>query len=294
MRPGDTVTLAALLFLVVAGWLAGWLSQLSSRRQGVIAGLGLLGAALIAATQALSVHLPLTARVIGDWLPDILLLIVYWQAGQFLRMPSKLPSGANPAKSNQTLGEKLQAWLVEFDRKRLGTFLDRWAGKWSTTWIGNYFELAYLLCYAMIPCGVAVLYWAHQRSAIDRYWAVVLPASYLCYLLVPFAQTLPPRLLPAAASVPSAKPPSAKSKIRSLNLFILRHGSIHLNPFPSAHVASTIGASIVLMQYVPAAGIVFLLIALSIAAGAVLGRYHYALDVILGAMLPVCIRGLLG
>jgi membrane-associated phospholipid phosphatase len=75
-----------------------------------------------------------------------------------------------------------------------------------------------------------------------------------------------------------------------LNLFILRHGSIHLNTFPSAHVAATVGASLVLLQWVPVAGVVFLLISLSIAAGAVLGRYHYALDVIFGAMLPLCIR----
>jgi membrane-associated phospholipid phosphatase len=78
-----------------------------------------------------------------------------------------------------------------------------------------------------------------------------------------------------------------------MNLYILRHASIHLNTFPSAHVAATIGASLVLMRWVPVVGVLFLLISLSIAAGAVLGRYHYALDVILGAMLPLCLRGLL-
>jgi hypothetical protein len=43
MRPGDIVTLAAQLFLVLA---AGWLRRKSRRRQRQIAGLGLLGAAL--------------------------------------------------------------------------------------------------------------------------------------------------------------------------------------------------------------------------------------------------------
>jgi membrane-associated phospholipid phosphatase len=277
LRPGETVTLAALLFLVVMGWLR----RISPKRQRQVAGLGLLGAALIAATQALSLHLPATAKVVGDWLPGLLMLVVYWQAGRFFGTPLGTP--------NDTFNDKLQAWLVEFDRRRLGTLLDHWAARWSTTWIGSYFELAYLFCYALIPCGVGVLYWAHQRSAIDQYWATVLPASYLCYGLVPFAQTLPPRLLPGAGNAPSARQP-----IRTLNLFILRHASIHLNTFPSAHVAATVGASLVLLQWVPAAGVLFLLIALSIAAGAVLGRYHYALDVILGALLPLCLRGLLG
>ena len=269
MRAGDIITLAALLFLVVVGWLR----RISFAQLRPIAGLAFLGAALIACRRALSLPFPQSAGVVGDWLPCLLMLIVYWQAGRFFGEPS----------------EKLQGWLVEFDRRWLGTFLEKWSRHWSRTWVGSYFELAYLLCYGLIPCGVGVLYWAHRRGAIDHYWAVVLPSSYLCYLLVPFAQSLPPRLLERALPAPSAK-----QKIRSFNLWILRHASIHLNTFPSAHVAATVAASLVLMRIVPAAGLVFLLIALSIAAGAVLGRYHYALDVILGAMLPLGIRALLG
>lgn len=268
MRPGDTLTAAALLFLFAVAWLR----PIPSRQRRQITAVGLLGAVLIAARHLLSMRLPLTASLVGDWLPCLLMLIVYWQAGRFFGKPY----------------EPLQSWLVEFDRRWIGALLDRWTRQWNTTWAGTYFELAYLLCYALIPCGVAVLYWAHQRGAVDRYWATVLPASYLCYLLIPFAQTLPPRLLPGAGSAPPTK-----SRIRSLNLYILRRASIHLNTFPSAHVAATVGASLVLIGWVPAVGVVFLLIALSIAAGAVLGRYHYAMDVILGAVLPIGVRCLL-
>ena len=269
MRPGDTVTAAALFFLVVVAWLR----PISPRQRRQITALGLLGAALIAARQALSLRSPLTASVVGDWLPCLLMLIVYWQAGRFFGKPH----------------ENFQDWLVEFDRHWIGAFLDRWTHYWNSTWVGMYFELAYLLCYGLIPCGVAVLYWTHHRSAVDQYWATVLPASYLCYLLVPFAQSLPPRLLPGSGCAPYAK----RYTFRAMNLFILRRASIHLNTFPSAHVAATVAASLVLMRWAPAVGVLFLLIALSIAAGAVLGRYHYALDVILGGLLPLCIRGLL-
>jgi membrane-associated phospholipid phosphatase len=279
MRPGDLVTLAALLFLTVTGWLR----HISPERRLQVTGLGLLGMALMAATRALSLHSPAAAQAVGDWLPCLLMLIVYWQAGRFSR--------SSEDSSRPTPGEKLQSWLLGFDRRRLGTLLDRWARHTSTTWIGTYFELAYLLCYALIPCGVGVLYRAHRHGAIDPYWTVVLTASYLCYGLVPFAQTLPPRLLPCACG--KASEPTPTPKVRGVNLLILRHASIHLNTFPSAHVASTVGASLVLLRYEPAAGLVFLLIALSIAAGAVLGRYHYALDVILGVLLPIGIRFLL-
>jgi membrane-associated phospholipid phosphatase len=201
------------------------------------------------------------------------MLIVYWQAGQFYGTPN----------------QKLQSWLVGFDQRWLGAFSNRFARRWKTSWVGSYFEFAYLFCYALIPLGVGVLYWATLRSVIDEYWSTVLPASYLCYVLVPFAQTLPPRMLRPAGSIPQPR-----QKIRSFNLFILRHASIHLNTFPSAHVASTIAASLVLIGHLPAVGVVFLLIALSIAAGAVLGFYHYSLDVILGAALGICVRCLRG
>ena len=265
MRPGDTITLAALFFLVVVGWLR----PISGKQRRQVVGLAVLGTAMIVATQALAKHSAASAEVVGDWMPCLLMLIVYWQAGRF--------SGT----SFDTTNEKLQSWLLEFDRKRLGTLLDDWAHRWNSTWVGSYFELAYLLCYALIPLGVAALYWSHRRGAIDSYWAVVLPSSYLCYGLVPFTQTLPPRLLPCAGA------PLAKHPIRSVNLFILRRASIHLNTFPSAHVASTVGASLVLMRLMPVTGAVFLVVALSIAAGAVVGRYHYALDVILGTLLPL-------
>ncbi len=267
MRLGDIITLAATLFLAVVAWLRR--TPPKQRRQ--IVGLALLNTTLIAVTELLSRYCPVPAKAIGDWLPCLLVLIVYWQAGRFVG----------------TTNLELQDRLVEFDRRQLGTFLDRWARKWSNSWFGTYFELAYLFCYAMIPLGVGALYWANLRSAIDVYWATVLSASYFCYLLVPFAQTLPPRLLPGNER-------QDNQKIRSINLFILRHASIHLNTFPSAHVASTIGASLVLLHFVPAVGIVFLLISVSIAAGAVVGRYHYALDVILGAMLSVGVAACCG
>jgi membrane-associated phospholipid phosphatase len=269
MRPAEIVTLASSLFLV----LVGCVQRISPRQMRPIAGLALLCAALIFATQALAVRLPQSAAVVGDWLPCLLILLVYWQAGNFFADHS----------------ESLQGWLQEFDRRRLGTLLEDWSKHWSRTWLGSYFELAYLFCYLMIPAGVGILYWAHQRAAINVYWALVLPASYLCYLVIPFAQTLPPRLLDGTLPAPSSS-----QKIRAFNLLIMRHASIHLNTFPSGHVAATMAAALVLLRYVPAAGALFLFMAVSIAIGAVLGRYHYVLDVILGAALPFGVFGVLG
>jgi membrane-associated phospholipid phosphatase len=66
-------------------------------------------------------------------------------------------------------------------------------------------------------------------------------------------------------------------------LGVLRRASIHANTFPSAHVAASLAAALAVLRHQPGAGVVFLWIAASIAAGAVLRRYHFALDVVAGA-----------
>jgi hypothetical protein len=45
----------------------------------------------------------------------------------------------------------------------------------------------------------------------------------------------------------------------------------------------------VLLHFVPTIGLVFLLVSIGIALGAVLGRYHYAADVLLGGALAVAV-----
>jgi hypothetical protein len=136
----------------------------------------------------------------------------------------------------------------------------------------------------LVPFGLGVLYLMRMGRHADQFWATVLPSAYLCYLMLPFIQTLPPRMLEGELT-----PWVARGKLRRLNLWILRHASIQGNTFPSAHVAATVAASLALLRLVPWAGAVFLGMSISIAAGAVGGRYHYATDALLGATLAIAV-----
>ena len=178
--------------------------------------------------------------------------------------------------------EDFQRRLEDLDLKILRGRVRIGMGK--SVLIQNYFEFAYVLCYPLIPLGLGVLYLWHLRQNADQYWAAILPATYLCYVVLPFVRALPPRLLQAEEELKAER-----CSIRRLNLWLLRHASIHVTTFPSAHVAATIAASLVLLRFVPLAGLVFLLLSLSIAIGAVKGRYHYALDALLGAGLAVVV-----
>jgi membrane-associated phospholipid phosphatase len=265
MRAAEWINFGFFLFLFVLAWQR----PLAPDRRIKITAVGVAAIGLVSGVQFLDRFLsPLPASVIRDWLPAPLFLVAYWTAGLFFTTPS----------------EKLQNRLIRVDRKVLGPLKEYLAVASVRPWIASYFELAYLLCYSLVPFGIGALYIARMGRYADEFWTIVLPSAYLCYTALPFAQTLPPRTLTTGEE--SILPPT---KVRELNLWILHHGSIQVNTFPSAHVATAFSVSLALLHLLPQAGIAFLWISVSIAIGAVLGRYHYAADVLIGAAVAIAI-----
>ena len=199
--------------------------------------------------------------MIRDWLPAALLLVPYWQTGQFFLEP------------NTKIQNRLAAvdrWLLPRVATTSGT---------SRTWVGWSMEVAYLFCYPLVPLGLLALYVSGLRGYVSSFWFVVLVSTYICYAITPFVPALPPRVLDNAQIL--STPPG---KARAFNRWILNHGSIHAISFPSAHVASALAVSLILLRVIPIAGLAFLVVAFWISIGAVVGRYHFVLDVLLGAV----------
>ena len=241
-----------------------WVRPLEIKRRLRIALLGIIvPLAIVVARFALQ---GFAGSVVRDWLPAALLLIPYWQAGQFFTGPDK----------------RIEEWLARSDEKLL-RILERFKrifGSGGSRGWARYFESAYLMCYPLVPIGLGALYLGHHRAAADFYWIVVVLASDLCFASTIFFPAMPPRLLTAQAVEFRA----AANDVRKLNLEILNRGSIQAITFPSAHVASTTAVALVLARFLPVTGAIFLVIAASIAIGAFVGRYHYFLDVALGAI----------
>jgi hypothetical protein len=261
MRKAEWITLVAFSFFIIGSWLR----SLPNQRRMAIAAIGAAGIILITAVQFADQLFPRFAvSVVRDWLPAVLMPMVYWQAGRF-------SSGVN--KSFQTTLQRL-------DHKLLSGWIPILA-KPRYRWVTAFLELAYLSCYVLVPMGLGVLYLTGLQRHSNEYWSVVLLATYPCYAFTAFVPTQPPRVLETnpAGTVPG--------KIRSFNLWIVRWLSIQLNTFPSAHVTATLGSSLALLHFVPNIGMAFVLVSIGIALGAVLGRYHYAADVLLAALLTV-------
>jgi membrane-associated phospholipid phosphatase len=254
MRAAEIVNLVYFSLLTLLA--AGWPLPRPSRIKAIAAGLA--GIAVNVAAVAAGRWMPEgAAETVRDWLPVPLMAVAYWQSGCFFQKPDS----------------QLQSIFENCDR-RVFAFLGIRPSALAATAAGAFLEAAYLLCYPVVPLGLAALYLSDARQHTDEYWAVLMLSAYPCYALLPFIQLLPPRLIEReAAATPAA------GSIRRLNLWIVRRFTHEANTFPSGHVAASTAIALVVFRSSPAAGTVFAAIAAGIAAGCVIGRYHYFLDV---------------
>jgi len=152
----------------------------------------------------------------------------------------------------------------------------------------DYFELAYVLVYAVVPAGAITLVLGGHADDVPRFWSVVLLAEFVSYAMLPWVQTRPPRAIEAQPLV------STSSSLRRFNLAVLGRASIQANTLPSGHAAGAMATALAVTSVMPAAGVVFLVLAISIAVATVIGRYHYTVDSVLGVIVAVLAWYLLG
>jgi membrane-associated phospholipid phosphatase len=197
-------------------------------------------------------------------MPLAFLLIGYWLPALLVREPDL----------------RFEQRLLNFDCRLFGAGGLEQFERRAPRLLIEYLELAYLLCYAVVPAGFACLLLAgHDPDAIDRFWSIVLLASFVCYGFLPWMPTRAPRAIEPRGAM--------RSTIRELNLAVLNRASVQWNTFPSGHTAASLATAFAVGIYMPLAGVVLGVIALSIAAGSVAGRYHYAADAIAGAVAAI-------
>jgi membrane-associated phospholipid phosphatase len=250
-------------FLYIA--LLSFFFPVSKRRCGLIAFVNLLiGTTFWALPGGVKLTSPLFISVVRDWLPAPLIVLAYHEAG-LLTFP----------RADRTFERMLLGWDK---RLRMPASLPALPAKLPTR-LEGLLEFSYLMVYPIVPLGLAALYLAHLGRFADQFWSVVLPAVFVCYGLTPWFPALPPRRL-----LPDNPKPEGLSRLRRLNLWMLDRTSIQANTFPSAHVAGAAASSLALLIHLPLLGACYLCITLGIGIGAMRGRYHYAIDVLMGAL----------
>ena len=198
-------------------------------------------------------------------LPSIVLLTGYWLSGLFFVRPDP----------------RIERWLLSVDERvltRPGVL--SWFQQ-APRLVTEYFELAYLLVYLAVPAGAVTLALGGHTDRIGRFWTIVLVAEFACYGMLPWIQTRPPRVFDTWAGAGPHTP------IRRFNHAIVNRASIQANTVPSGHAAGALATALAVGSSMPAAGAAFLVLAVCIAAATVLGRYHYVIDTVLGAIVAL-------
>jgi membrane-associated phospholipid phosphatase len=208
--------------------------------------------------------------------PALLLLVAYRESGLLLR-----PNSAH----------RLDFTFIQWDRVLLHNQFVLALLQAGTPWLQHYLEFAYLLCYPLVPLGVAAIHFtsrgksesgADSTRPMDDFWTPVLLATLFCYAVYPFFPLTPPRVL--FADVPG---PQVEPLLRQVNFWLLDRYSVQACIFPSGHVAAATAVALAVRKQAPRLGALFMFLAASVAVATVYGRYHYAADAMAGALVGI-------
>jgi hypothetical protein len=221
-----------------------------------------------AAGLALSVvagRLPFTP-ILHDWLlPPALLLLGYWTSGMLFVAPmpraERLLQGFDDAVRIRQISSRTPRPIAEL------------------------LEFAYVFVYPLIPIALIIELTLTPSPDPQRFWTVILVTDYICFGVLPWVQTRPPRALEACDPW--------HARFRRFNLRLMGAASIHANTFPSGHAAEALVAALLVLD-APLPWVLWMFFnAAAVSAGAVFGRYHYALDAIAGWVVALVVWGLM-
>ena len=268
---------------------ASFIFSLSLRQRLTVVGLNLVasGVVLLLTKFGTEDRSPFLA-IVRDWIPCVLILVAYRESGLFV----------TPDPSH-----RLDLLFIRLDDILLKNSWVRGLLTITSPWLQRYLEFAYFLCYPSVPLGIGALYLARRvapgftptctvlkgggierryKLAIEQFWTTVLLAVLTCYVLFPFFPLTPPRELFHDLPGPQVAP-----LLRGMNHWILGRYAVGASLFPSGHVAAVTAMALAIRAYLPRAGILFMVLAVSIALATVYGRYHYAADALAGGLVGI-------
>jgi membrane-associated phospholipid phosphatase len=254
VRSSEWLALSYAAYLIVAAWLR---SLPAMRRWSTALGAVAMGAASLAAARWAS-------AAVRDWLPVLNVVAAYYLSARLFIRPS----------------EALESWLVTWDRRILGDPQTRFAS-WPRPIIA-FLEVSYMSCFALLPAGFALLVVTGHAAAANRYWTLVEGAEFGAFAPLAFFQTRPPWILEQTSF-------ARAGAARQAGGWVVRNLSSQANTFPSGHVAGSLAVAFGLLGVLPGAGLVCLAFAASISLACIVGRYHYVVDVLAGAILAISV-----
>jgi membrane-associated phospholipid phosphatase len=207
--------------------------------------------------------------VTGDWLPLIVLPMLYWE------LPWASIGGV------RLFDPLIQRWdLALFGTEPARTLADAMPFRP----LSELLHLAYVLYYAIIYVPPLVLYFRRPEQS---------EGETTGFYETVFAMTMTVVISFAAFSVFPVEgprfawgpPPGVPTgPIRTFTLLILEHGSARGTAFPSSHVAIALAQALSSLRWRRSLGVWVAVTTVLLAIGAVYGGFHYGADVLTGAV----------
>lgn len=253
-RPAAAVTLAYLAVTLPFFWRGTWTVRHS----------WFLAAHLVAAAVLWwSLRPRAAASPVADWLPLLLVPLLY----------AELPYLMGDAVYRDAIVQRWEAAL--FGTQPARTL----AGVAPSVALSELLHLGYVMYYPTVYVPPLLAYVTGRTAAFaDAILAVMLTYA-LCFLIFAFFPVEGPRYAwGAPAGVPDGP-------IRSMTLMILERGSSRGTAFPSSHAAVAVAQAVVALRHQRGLGVAVAVTSVLLMIGAVYGGFHYAVDMLAGAML---------
>ena len=254
------LTLLGLYFLGTAGVLA------SSPGNARLVVIHILGCAIVAATLNPRRTAP---RVVGDFLPLIAAPLLYGE------IPALIAALGSHYRDSAIQAMELALFGAQPSQ--------RFAALFPNVALSEVLHAGYLTYYPAIFVPPLLLYARGEREGFSQTVAALTVTYLACWVVFAVAPVEGPRYLwgPAVAA--------PDGPMRSLSTAILATGSSRGAAFPSSHMAVMTAQTILAFRWQRGTSYLLAVLSLLVGLGAVYGGFHYATDMVAGALLGAAI-----
>ena len=225
-----------------------------------------LGVLVAMAAAAFAPVVPMWLR---RWAPLMALLFLYTEIPVLLRAAGQL--------------DVFDASVVRWEARLFGTQpAVAWSGAWPSPVLSEFLHAAYLSYYAIIVVVPAALYLRRRFRDFDEAVFILMLTFVACFVWYLFFPVAGPRYFAQARG-------ATDGVIRGVVVALLEARSSKGTAFPSSHVAVAATQSVLAVHYFGPRALVLAALTAALAAGAVYGGFHYAIDTLVGAAVGLLI-----
>jgi membrane-associated phospholipid phosphatase len=206
-----------------------------------------------------------------DWLPTLFFITVFEEVS-FLSLSIQ--------------SDWQNSHLIAFESLLFAVPPIVWMHERTASWLVELMEFGYLVFYPLYPV-VGGLFWAwRKRPRLMRAFRQLTDALSLGYVLCYAIYLLFPTQSPANLGVEQFAS-GYSGPFQFMVHWIQKHGGVHGNAFPSAHIMLAFVVLMFAYRFLPRVGPWLLVPILLMCGCAVYDGYHYASDVVAGALVGI-------